>query len=256
MFTFDNNPTPYDLCFRVGQTPVRVNPFFWIMAVLLGWNYSQPPFNLGYLVLWIAAVFFSILLHELGHVWMGRVFGSQGYILLWSFGGLAIGSSDQRVRWQRILVYFAGPGIQFILYGIVWALARWGLPYVSAEWFMPVWIFAQMLLGINWYWPILNLFPIWPLDGGRITREVCEAVSPRKGVLTSLGISAIVSGILALHCLLSYNGRGLPILENYFSGSLFSGIFFAMFCVGSIQAYQQERERGRAWHDDDLPWER
>src|SRR5947199_3817645 len=33
--------TPYDLHFRVGQTPVRVHPFFWLTAVMLGWDFTR-----------------------------------------------------------------------------------------------------------------------------------------------------------------------------------------------------------------------
>ena len=76
-------------------------------------------------MLWIACVFLSILLHEFGHVWAGRGFGSDASIVLYSFGGLAVGASDQRLRWQRIIVYLAGPGIQFAA-----APERFGLPFV------------------------------------------------------------------------------------------------------------------------------
>ena len=71
-----------------------------------------------YLVLWIICVFVSILIHEMGHVLMGRLFGAEGHIVLYSFGGLAIGSKRLADRWQRIAVSFAGPLAQFIL--------RWG----------------------------------------------------------------------------------------------------------------------------------
>ena len=57
------------------------------------------------------------------------------------------------------------------------------------------------LAEINLFWPLLNLLPIWPLDGGQITREVSTAVSRRQGLVVSLWISLIVSGFLALHAL-------------------------------------------------------
>ena len=64
-----------------------------------------------YLLIWIGCVFGSILIHEMGHVFMGQVFGAQGTIVLYSLGGLAIGSSNLPSRWQRIAVSFAGPGL-------------------------------------------------------------------------------------------------------------------------------------------------
>jgi Zn-dependent protease len=237
-----------------------VHPLFWLGTILLGWGVTRGQDGLtavGYLLLWVACVFISILLHELGHVWMGRAFGARGHIVLWGLGGLAVGSSTQRERWQRILVYAAGPGIQFILFGAVWAIIHWGLPHiaerVSVEWFSRIILFLAMLYTINLYWPLLNLLPIWPLDGGRISRELCEAGSPRNGTLTSLYISAAVAGLLAIHCFMAMDGRGFPFLQEYFGGDQFMAIFFAVFCIASIQAIQQERERHRPW-DDDAPW--
>ena len=76
--------------------------------------------GIQYLAIWVACVFVSILLHEFGHVWAGKAFGTDGSIVLYSFGGLAIGASDLRHRWQRVVVYLAGPGIQLALYGALW----------------------------------------------------------------------------------------------------------------------------------------
>ncbi len=261
---FEPTPTPYDLNFYVGQTPVRVHPFFWLGTVILGWDFTKQEnglTGLGFLLLWVACVFISILLHELGHVWMGRAFGARGYIVLWVMGGLAIGSkSNEQARWQRVLVSAAGPGIQFVLFGIVWAVLRWGLPEllgrIDLDWYLRIAMFLFMLKMINLFWPLLNLLPIWPLDGGQISRELCEATSRRNGVLTSLYLSAALSGLLAIHCYLSRQDGGFPILKDYFQGDMFMGMFFLMFCVGSIQGIQQERERYRPWGDDEMPWER
>src|SRR5262245_44712779 len=98
---------------------VRVHPFFWLIACLLGADYLE---RLGpvYLLLWVACMFVSILVHELGHVVMGRAFGARGHIVLYSFGGLAIGSSDLPRRWQRVAVLFAGPFAGFLLFGMVY----------------------------------------------------------------------------------------------------------------------------------------
>src|SRR5262245_2940933 len=158
-------------------TPVRVHPMFWVLTVLLGWRYmGDPGFGIGYLVLWVAVVFVSILLHEFGHVLTGRLFGAYSRVVLYSFGGLAIGSLDLRRRWQRVLVSLAGPAAQLALAAAIW----WGvLPLVHppqhAAWKGPVAETIVMLLEINIFWPVLNLLPIWPLDGGKVIRELCEA---------------------------------------------------------------------------------
>ena len=85
------NPTPWDLRWRMLGTNISVHPFFWVLSAMLGWGwFNDGGFRL--LLVWVACVFVSILLHEFGHVLMGRLFGSRGqYIVLYSFGGLAIG---------------------------------------------------------------------------------------------------------------------------------------------------------------------
>jgi hypothetical protein len=47
-------------------------------------------------------MFISILVHELSHVLMGQAFGAYGHIVLYGFGGLAVGSNQLNVRWQRV----------------------------------------------------------------------------------------------------------------------------------------------------------
>ncbi|MFO0630756.1 MAG: hypothetical protein U0325_34730 [Polyangiales bacterium] len=56
--------------FRLGQVRVVVEPWFWLMAILLGSNFRGPE-----IALWIAVVFVSILVHELGHAAATYAFG-------------------------------------------------------------------------------------------------------------------------------------------------------------------------------------
>ncbi len=176
MFSQEPDPTPFDLNWRMFDVQVRVHPFFWLVAAFLGWgNFSRG--GPRAILLWIACVFVSILIHELGHVAVGRVFGAQGRILLYSFGGLAIGSSNLRKRWQRLLVYLAGPFIQLVFAAGIYVVIRAArgregfAESAGAE-------MLVMLLVINLFWGLFNLLPIFPLDGGQVTREVCEALAP------------------------------------------------------------------------------
>lgn len=242
---FEPNETPYDLRWRMFGTPVRVHPMFWLVAVILGYD-STIRLGVGFVLAWVACVFVSVLLHEFGHVWMGRLFGSHGYIVLHSMGGLAIGSNQVARRWQRILVLLAGPGIQLVFWAILRFSAPWLLLSMPAASRLSAISVLVMLLEINLFWPILNLLPIWPLDGGQIAREVCQALMPVRGTAFSLGISMVVSGVLAAHMLMASHGQPLiPFLEDY--GDMFLAIFFALFCVNSFTALQAENERRRYW---------
>ncbi|HTS76736.1 MAG TPA: hypothetical protein VMG40_11060, partial [Bryobacteraceae bacterium] len=51
------------LNFVLFNTPVQVQPWFWVMALILG--YSQ---DFRATLIWMAVVFVSVLVHELGHV--------------------------------------------------------------------------------------------------------------------------------------------------------------------------------------------
>src|SRR5262249_26998456 len=150
--------------------------------------------------------FGSVLLHELGHVWMGRVFGSNGYIILYSFGGLAIGSTRLAHRWQRICVLLAGPGIQLVLFAIVEAVLQVGLLDQSLAWYPLAEEAIRDLWSINLLWPLLNLLPVWPLDGGQVCREVLEGLAPRKGLVASLWISTLAAGALAIYAFSRWGG--------------------------------------------------
>src|SRR6516165_8553767 len=69
---FEPNETPLDLKWRMFGIPVRVHPFFWLVSAFMGWS----TLNRGiiFLVIWVACVFVSVLVHEMGHVLMGRLF--------------------------------------------------------------------------------------------------------------------------------------------------------------------------------------
>src|SRR5262245_56640681 len=124
------SPTPLDLRFRLFGTPVSVHPFFWLMAVLLGWRLTSISLvgdnGMIALLLWIVCVFVSILLNEFGHIWMGKAFGTDGYIVMHGMGGLAIGSNQLYTPWKRICVSAAGPAIQLALWGVLYGLLHGG----------------------------------------------------------------------------------------------------------------------------------
>ncbi len=259
MFSGIPSETPLDLRFWLFGVHVRVHPLHWVFGAILGWDLvAGRGGNLGYLALWVLCVFLSVLLHELGHVLVGRVFGSDGHIILYSFGGVAIGSSDLRKRWQRVAVYFAGPLAQFVLLGLVFASEKLLLPHAPDDWSILLIKLHRILFVINLYWPVLNLLPIWPLDGGRISRELLEAPFGQKGVIASLWLSILLSGFLAVQVLLNAYGSGdelIPHVSYLIGSSMWTALFFAMFCFSSIQALQVEFGRRNRW-DDELPWER
>jgi Zn-dependent protease len=247
-------PSPLDLKFRLFGTPVRVSPYFWVCTVLL----ALGPWQGGgldpvWILLWVLAVFASILLHEFGHVWAGRVFGARGYIVLHGLGGVAVGAARAPAAWQRILIFLAGPAIQLVLFGALYLLVRSRpeLPQSLA-------LLVFFLFWINLVWPLFNLVPVWPLDGGQVCREVCTAASPSRGLILSLYISIAAALLLTAWALVTWLLRR-PIPEWIpVTGSLFTVLFFGLFAYFSFQQFQYERQRGGSWREpsDRYPWER
>jgi len=241
---FEPAPTPFDLRFSLLGVPVRVHPMHWVVAAILG--SSLLSIGAIYLLAWVICVFLSVLLHEMGHILMGRLFGSDGHIVLYGFGGLAIPYHFLRSRWQRIAVSLAGPLIQLVLYAILKGIVAW-LKANDKEVSPQAKLILGLLLEINLWWPILNLLPIWPLDGGRITREVCSGISPRVGARGALILSIGVSGILAIHYLAANYGHPLiPFLGE----DIYLALLFGYLMMGSFSALQHENARRVEWNDE------
>jgi Zn-dependent protease len=263
MLLLEPKPTPYDLRWSMFGIPIRVHPMFWLISAVLGWGWFQAgdggAQGLAYVGLWVFCVFVSILIHEMGHVVAGQIFGTRGYIVLYGFGGLAIGSNNLRSRWQRIIVSLAGPGAQFLLLGVVWLIYEPVLRSLAGgDYFRPVGLTLFMLWIINLFWPILNLLPIWPLDGGMVSRELFEGSSRANGRRYSLILSMVVAIVLALQILMSQGANPglIPGLKQWMPFGPLTAIFFGLFAFQSYQEIQEERYRRRNWDDDRLPWER
>ena len=252
---FEPNRSQYDLNFRIFGIDVRVHPMFWLVSLFMGWSALDQGFK--YLFVWVACVFISVLIHELGHVFAGKLFGSHGHIVLYSFGGLAIGSSALRNRWQRIAVYFAGPLAGFILFGLVW----WWKSNVDPQALSPLLRSAiRDLFVINLFWGAINLLPIWPLDGGQISRDLMEWLHPANGIRISLGISIVAAGLIAFLALVNtYSEEPIALVRTFpYLAFLYGGymvVLFACLAFNSYQVLQIEGQR-RPWDRDRDYWER
>ena len=201
--------TPYDLNFRVLGIPVRVHPLFWLVALLLGLGGGD---GLD-LLFWVGTAFVSILIHELGHALAARSYGWEPWITLHGFGGLASYRPTSRDPKSQILISLAGPGAGFLFAAVIVGFIAASGHRVRLAWpdfVLPIRfeLYASSnlnmiifyLLFINIFWGLVNLLPIFPLDGGRISQEVFQLVNPRDGLRQSLWLSifvAVGAGVLA-----------------------------------------------------------
>lgn len=248
MILMEPEYTSYDLHFSFLGVPVRVHPWFWLVSALLSWGWAE--FGIQYVLISIVCVFVSILIHEMGHVMVGRLFGSDGHIVLYSFGGLAIGSNQLPGRWQRVAVSLAGPAAQLVLLYLPIKLAV-SLDLIEAP-SMPVRVAIGAMLFINLVWALVNLLPVWPLDGGQATREILTGVNRQQGVRWALVLSLVTSAVIAIHSFVVSTGSK-PFLPFLNFGGMWSTLLFGML---AYQSWLELQQLGRQDRWDRTPWER
>ncbi len=148
--------------------------FILALFVLLGARNGAGSMGQG--ALFALMVFGSILVHELGHAFLGRANG-LGHIdiTLHGFGGFTRFERPPAPR-QGLVVTFAGPAASLLL-GVVALVASWflgpGLPD----------LLATNAARINLFWGVFNLLPMYPLDGGLLTWHGLSLVIPRARAL-------------------------------------------------------------------------
>src|SRR5262245_61978526 len=209
--------TPYDLRFRFLGVPVRIHPIFWLATVVLGWQ----PHRLPAVLLWVACVFVSILVHEYGHALMAKAFDCSPSIVLWGLGGLCYSEGERQTPGRRLAVVLAGPGAGFVLFGLVVLVASVGFGLTTVDQFHALaggegennYLFQayRNLVWINLLWGLVNLLPMWPLDGGQATQILLSLVDRARGQRWSHVVSLLVSGVLAIVVITKTNDMFLSI---------------------------------------------
>ena len=76
-------------------------------------------------------------------------------------------------------------------------------------------LLVQYLLLVNIFWGLMNLLPIYPLDGGQIARELLQTANPREGLRQALVLSIVASAGLAALCLLKWHENYMAIFFGY-----------------------------------------
>ena len=265
--------TQADINFPLLGVQVRVSPFFWLAGLVLGYRsaeawadtleLNQPQL----IVLFVIAMFFSIVIHEFGHALAFRKYGIGSHIVLYHFGGLAVPdgaypgvslgrSLDSRAQ---IFVSAAGPAAQLVGAVCMIAILKAGgfavpfsMPFlpidnslnaflasgVQVEPASPS-ILVRLFLFVSVYWAILNLAPLYPLDGGQIARELFVMKDPRSGIVNSLKLSIGTGVALAVYGLTQQ--------------STLMMIMFGMLAFSSYQTLQQYTGRGGGGMN---PWQR
>lgn len=172
--------------FKIAGIPVRVEPIFFVIAVLFGLRYD----SIKLIGIWVVCTFISILVHELGHALALKAFGTPSSIVLHGFGGVTISRRQERTRARGVIVSLAG---SLTALALLWLPTRSLLG--NEQWYfeqdITVRAFIYFLSFQNLWWSIANLLPIRPLDGGNVATELFGLPMARR-----ISIGAAIFGAI------------------------------------------------------------
>jgi membrane-associated protease RseP (regulator of RpoE activity) len=182
------------------------------------------------LIIWILCVMVSVLIHELGHALAFRYYGIESNVVLYAMGGMAIptagftfnrsGGRRRLTHANHIVISLAGPLLQFVS-AIAVACLAYALGFLVPtaydwfEWLNPPgisnpwanealtirdpWTFAifDFYVLVSIWWPLFNLLPVYPLDGGHIVQHTAAIVRRSDGYQEAYMIGAAFGFLVA-----------------------------------------------------------
>lgn len=201
-----------------GRIPIYIYPLFWLLAGFIGWINSNG--DIAHTAIWIGVIVLSVLIHEYGHALSALAFGQSSHIELMALGGMTNRQGPKLRLWKEFLIVLNGP-----IAGLLLCIAaELTYDYLGRPPVANGWIYALVItIYANLFWTILNLLPIYPLDGGRLLSIILESIFGLKGVK----IGFIVSSCLAV----------LGAIFLFYAGSLLAGSIFLMLAYESYRSW-------------------
>lgn len=205
----------------------------WLIAMNLSrggmWVGSYKLLPVSVAAAWILAIvttiglFLSVLGHELSHALMGRAEGIEiEEIVLHPFGGLARLRNEPDSPRAEFRIAVAGPAASFLFAAISFVLM---LPAMMTGYTVVGGVLLLLCTG-NLLLAIFNLFPGYPLDGGRVLRAILWR---RTGDIKEATRLAGICGMLIAAILIIFGVYMAiaPTFRSYFMGfwSVLVGIF-------------------------------
>src|SRR5882762_1242318 len=240
---------------RIYGIPVRIDYRWFAVVALSIWliasnlqshviqlgNVRLPPlapFNawvLGFIT--TAGLFLSVFGHELSHALMARAEGIEiEEIILHPFGGLARLRSQPESPGAEFRIAIAGPAASFV-FAVLAFVGAWFAVYQTA-----VTVFFLVGSG-NLLLAIFNLFPGYPLDGGRVLRALLWR---RTGDIVQATRMAGICGVLVAGTLIIFGIYMVvaPSFHAYFMGlwSVLVGLFLLDAAVSVVRQSQRIRK--------------
>jgi Zn-dependent protease len=189
---------------RVAGIPLVIDGSILLLAVLWIMPYARDGTMLAIGGLILVGVLFTVLMHELGHAFAGRLFGVDStHIELNGLGGLCFYESLPRNRLQRVVMSLAGPAVTFIMWRFCVSMEHllddgfFGTDSVGLERLS----FVLWQIGeVNYFMLLFNLLPSFPLDGGTALKElIATRLNPYRAnwIVGALGMLVAIGCVIA-----------------------------------------------------------
>jgi stage IV sporulation protein FB len=144
-----------EITFRTESSEITLDLLFLIVAVVM--------LIIGHLTEFIISLI-SIFLHELGHIMAAACLGCKiSNLRILPVGMNAIIDNNMCTIREKLIINFSGPLVNILLVFLSFSINLFVIPNDQHVIF-----FAS----VNAYLFIFNLFPVLPLDGGMIVRDI------------------------------------------------------------------------------------
>lgn len=173
---------------------------FILLVIWLSWMHLQQGHGLFEILiglLFLAALFACVTLHEFGHALAARRYGiGTRDINLLPIGGVARLESMPEVPKEELVVAIAGPAVNVaIAIGLYLIMLVMGQSDMELSHHVTGGSFLADLLLINIILVLFNLIPAFPMDGGRVLRALLAFKMKRS---KATRVAASVGQLLAM----------------------------------------------------------
>ncbi len=203
--------------FRLFGVSVSIHLSLWLTLAIVGLMTVSGVSLLPGVVLFTIAGFLCLFVHEMGHALLSRALGGgQPEIFMAWLGGACCNTGAVLTRWRGVVMTAAGPAaslllafLSFLLLSLyvggfdsgLYLTLNFLIGRVPAEFvgLFPSYglAFFKFLIQISVWWSLLNLLPIFPLDGGQIMHGLMN--SPYTMHLVSVTVAAMsMSAFIAM----------------------------------------------------------
>jgi Zn-dependent protease/CBS domain-containing protein len=198
---------------RLLGVPIRLHFTFVLLLVFLIVTGLSGTQSLAYYAVYVIALFASVLLHELGHAWVGSKYGIRTIeVVMFPIGGVSRMERDAKPN-EELWIAIAGPLVNLVLAAALFALLYYRHAIVGLRDLLrptDTNLIERIAFG-NLILALFNFIPAFPMDGGRVLRSILarfksenEATRIAAWAGRMLAISMGLYGLLATHFLLVF----------------------------------------------------